>query len=164
MKAPRGTLLGLLACGALSLGLATLAAAQYSQEKPEQPKDQPAHKAHEEPKTPAKATAKGVTLDATLVERDIKAKKQEAAVEVKVSGLEIVDPGKANEKAAEGQGHIHYQLDDGPMIATTATKLSFHGLKPGQHTIMVMLAGNDHSPLGPQKRLELTVPQGGTAK
>ena len=44
------------------------------------------------------------------------------------------------------------------MIATTATKLSFHELTPGKHHIDVMLAGNDHKPLGPSKSLDLEVP------
>jgi hypothetical protein len=43
------------------------------------------------------------------------------------------------------------QVDGGPIIATPAAKLSFHGLSPGKHQILVMLAANDHSPLGPQQ-------------
>jgi len=56
-----------------------------------------------------------------------------------------------------GQAHLHYQVDDGPVVATTAPKLSFHGLKPGEHKVVVMLAANDHSALGPQETLNVRV-------
>ena len=98
------------------------------------------------------------TLNASLVDADAKAKKQAATVKVDVAGVELVDPATVNEKPMAGQGHLHYQVDDGPVIATTTTKLSFHGLKSGAHHIKVMLAGNDHSPLGPEKTLDVTVP------
>ena len=44
------------------------------------------------------------------------------------------------------------------MIATTATKLSFHDLAQGRHVFVVMLAANDHSPLGPEATLMVNVP------
>ena len=98
------------------------------------------------------------TLKAMLVDAENKAKKQAATVEVKVTGIAIIDPAKVKEQPRKGQGHFHYQVDDGPIIATTAPKLSFHGLTPGQHKIVVMLAGNDHNPLGPQETLNVTIP------
>lgn len=98
------------------------------------------------------------TLKATLVDAENKAKKQAATVDVKVTGIAIIDPAKVKELPRKGQGHFHYQVDDGPIIATTAPKLSFHGLTPGQHKIVVMLAGNDHNPLGPQETLNVTIP------
>jgi hypothetical protein len=102
-----------------------------------------------------KTTAK---LDATLVEPEKKAKEKSATVKVTATGVKIVDPATTNEKPAPGQGHIHYTVDDGPTVATTATKLSFHGLKTGKHTIKVVLAGNDHSPLVAEQTLEVDVP------
>jgi hypothetical protein len=62
------------------------------------------------------------------------------------------------EKAVSGQGHLHYQVDDGYIIATPAAKLSFHGLPPGTHKITVSLAANDHTPLGPKETLTVTIP------
>jgi hypothetical protein len=103
------------------------------------------------------------TLSAMLVDREKKAQKGEATVQVATSGIKIVDPASAHEQSKSGQGHFHYKLDNGPVIATTATKLSFHELTPGQHTITVMLAGNDHSPLGPQETLNITVPEGASS-
>jgi len=102
--------------------------------------------------------SKGPSLEAKLVDADAKAKKQSATVECKVGGVKLVDPAMAHEKPMKGQGHLHYRVDDGPVIATTATKLSFHELKPGAHTFTVMLAANDHSPLGPSQTLNVTVP------
>ncbi len=98
------------------------------------------------------------TLTATLVDPEKKAQQKAATVEVKVGGIELIDPAKVNEKPNPGQGHLHYQVDDGPVIATTTTKLSFHGLTRGEHKIVVMLAGNDHNPLGPQQTLSVKVP------
>lgn len=108
--------------------------------------------------TPKPAMASNAKLTATLVEADKKAQEKAATVEVKVTGVRIVDPAKANEQARKGQGHIHYQLDDGPVIATTAMKLSFHNLTPGQHKLVVMLAGNDHNPLGAEETLNINIP------
>lgn len=106
----------------------------------------------------AKPEANAPTLEAKLVDADAKAKKQSATVECKVGGVKLVDPALSHEKPLKGQGHLHYRVDDGPIIATTATKLSFHELKPGAHTFTVMLAANDHSPLGPSQTLNVTVP------
>jgi hypothetical protein len=98
------------------------------------------------------------SLKAVLVDPEKKALKQAATVKVTVGGLQMIDPALADEKPRKGQGHLHYQVDDGPVIATPTTKLSFHGLKAGQHTILVVLAGNDHQPLGPQEKLTVTIP------
>jgi hypothetical protein len=129
---------------AVVLGLSLWAGAQSSPAKTEG-----AMGAHHSP-----------TLSATLVDPETKAQKHEATVEAKVAGVQIVDPAKVNEQPAPSQGHLHYQLDSGPVIATTATKLSFHELSAGEHKITVMLAANDHTALGPQKTLTVTIPPG----
>ena len=72
----------------------------------------------------------------------------------------MIDHAKANEKPIVGQGHLHYQLDNGPVIATPTPKLSFHGLTPGVHTIVVTLTGNDHKLLGPQQKVDGDSPGG----
>lgn len=100
------------------------------------------------------------TMTAKLVDPEKKAAGRAATVEVTTSGVELVDPAIGGEKAMPGQGHLHYQVDNGPVIATPAAKLSFHELMPGTHTIVVVLAGNDHKPLGPQQRLTVTIPKG----
>ena len=108
---------------------------------------------------PQATTKQGTpTLTATLVDPEKKAQQKAATVSVKVDGIKLVDPATVNEKAMAGQGHLHYQVDGGPVIATTTTKLSFHGLTPGAHKIVVMLAANDHTPLGPEQTLDVTIP------
>ena len=107
---------------------------------------------------PASGRASTATLTATLVDAEKKAAEKAATVQVKTTGIRLIDPAMVKEMPKAGQGHLHYQVDSGPVIATTATKLSFHELSSGPHKITVMLAGNDHSPLGPQQTLEVTVP------
>jgi hypothetical protein len=109
------------------------------------------------PKSQATQTT-GPSLTATLVDAEKKAQQKAATVSVKVDGIKLTDPGEVKEMPKAGQGHLHYQVDSGPVIATTTTKLSFHGLTPGPHKIVVMLAGNDHNPLGPQQSLDVTIP------
>ena len=99
------------------------------------------------------------TMTAKLIDPEKKAADGAATVEVTTSGVELTDPAIANEKPVSGQGHLHYQVDKGPVIATPSAKLSFHELSPGSHTIVVILAGNDHKPLGPQQQLTVTVPK-----
>ena len=106
--------------------------------------------------TPGSATKP--TMTAKLIDAEKKAAGRAATVEVTTSGVELVDPAISMEKAVLGQGHLHYQVDKGPIIATPSAKLSFHELGPGAHTIVVLLAGNDHKPLGPQQQLTVTVP------
>lgn len=98
------------------------------------------------------------TLKATLVDAAKKAEAKTATVQATVSGIKLIDPDKTHGQAKKGQGHLHYQLDNGPIIATTTTKLSFHGLSSGQHTLVVMLAGNNHEPLGPKEALTFQIP------
>lgn len=98
------------------------------------------------------------TMNAKWVDQDVKARKREATVQLEVENIELVDPAKFGEQPKPGFGHVHYQLDDGPVIATPSNKLSFHGLKPGEHRLKVVLAGNDHSPLGPEALLTVRIP------
>jgi hypothetical protein len=106
----------------------------------------------------AKAANHTAALKATLVNPEHNAQEHAATVQANVAGVEMVDPATVKETPKEGQGHLHYQVDKGPVVATTATKLSFHDLSSGQHTIVVMLAANDHSPLGPKETLNVTIP------
>jgi hypothetical protein len=110
-------------------------------------------------KPKSNAASKGTpTLTAKLIDPEKKAQQKAATVDVKVTGVRIIDPAIVKERPRAGQGHLHYQVDDGPIIATTAMKLSFHGLTTGPHKMVVMLAGNDHNPLGPQETLNVTIP------
>ena len=112
--------------------------------------------AHSNVKKQASATP--VKLSAIFVDKEKKAQEKTATVKVTVTGIKLIDPAEVNEKPMAGQGHLHYQVDDGPVIATPAPKLSFHGLTSGAHTIKVMLAANDHTPLGPEETLSVMIP------
>ena len=83
-----------------------------------------------------------------------------AAVQVSVSGIDLVDPATVQEKPRAGQGHLHYRIDSGPVVATPSTKLSLHELSPGEHSIEVTLVGNDHEPLGPRATVPVSIPAG----
>lgn len=96
-------------------------------------------------------------MTASLVDPEKNASKASATVVVKVTGVTLTDPASVNEVPKAGQAHLHYQVDDGPVVATTSPKLSFHGLKAGDHAIVVMLAANDHSPLGPKETFSVRV-------
>ncbi len=106
----------------------------------------------------APGSATKPTMTAKLIDAEKMAARRAGTVVVTTSGVELVDPAISMEKAVAGQGHLHYQLDKGPIVATPTAKLSFHELAPGPHTIVVVLAGNDHKPLGPKEQLTLTVP------
>ncbi len=97
-------------------------------------------------------------LNATLVNPDKMSQEKAATIEVNARGVKIVDPAKAGQQPRKGQAHFHYKLDDGPVIATTSTKLSFHQLSSGAHKLTVQLAGNDHQPLGPEQTLDINIP------
>lgn len=107
---------------------------------------------------PASMAAAASAVSAQLVDPVAKAAKKEATVVVTVSDVKMVDPGDAKEQPKSGEGHLHYRLDDGPVIATTATKLSFHELSTGQHKIVVQLAASNHEPVGDPAMLDVTVP------
>jgi hypothetical protein len=97
-------------------------------------------------------------LSAKLSDPEKKASEHTATVEVKVVGIQLIDPAAVNEQPQQGQGHLHYQIDTGPVIATTTTKLSFHELSSGSHEITVMLVSSDHQPLGPRETLTVNIP------
>jgi len=107
---------------------------------------------------PAAVASGTVMLNAQLVDASAKAMKKSATVQVKVAGTDLVDPYATDGKPKAGQAHLHYKLDNGPIIATTAVKLSFHGLTPGKHTITVAVAGNDHNPISPETTLTVDIP------
>jgi len=106
----------------------------------------------------AQSSSGTYSIKAEMVDAASKAKKQEATVVVTTQGVQLVDPATVNETPRIGEGHLHYRVDNGPVVATTATKLSFHELTHGMHTVTVMLVANDHSPLSAPVTFNLTIP------
>jgi hypothetical protein len=96
-------------------------------------------------------------LTARLIEPDENAAKATAVVQVEVVGVELIDPALATPGATRSQGHLHYRVDKGPVIATPTPKLAFHDLSVGKHRIEVALADNAHQPLGPSQVLEVVI-------
>lgn len=154
-----------------ALGFSLSLAAQQPQAKPAKPAQSQYPPSQPPAQAQGKAMGGNMTLNAEFVDKDQNAANKAAIVQVSVTGAHIIDPAMAMQKGAsmakpesgaQGHGltqaHIHYQVDDGPIIATTALKLSFHGLSSGPHKIVVMLAGNDHAPLGPQETLTVNIP------
>jgi hypothetical protein len=97
-------------------------------------------------------------FSATLLDAPRKARIGAATVQVDVRNTRLVDPDEVAAQPTAASGHLHYQVDEGPVVATTATKLSFHGLGTGNHVIKVTLAGHDHKPISPSQALNVTIP------
>jgi hypothetical protein len=74
----------------------------------------------------AKAAGHPSALTATLVNPEHHAKEHAATVQVSVAGVVMVDPATVKEEPKDGQGHLHYQVDNGPVVATTATRAAHH--------------------------------------
>jgi hypothetical protein len=105
------------------------------------------------------ATAeKKLGLEASLVDADANAATGAAVVRVEVTGADLIDPALANPASKTIQAHLHYRVDEGPVIATPVAKLAFHELTTGRHRIEVVLADREHKPLGPSQILEVTIP------
>ncbi len=104
------------------------------------------------------AMAADPSFKASLVDPEKKAAQATATVKVEVMGAKLTDPASRHEKPMPGEVHIHYRLDDGPVVATTAPKLSWHELSPGKHTFTVNLADNAHQKVGDAQTLSVEIP------
>lgn len=103
-------------------------------------------------------TASGFFITARLVDGKKNAAKRAATVEVVVKGIRLGDPALTSQAPGPIKGHLHYQLDEGAIVATSSPKLSFHELSPGEHKIWVNLVDDNHMPIGMPVVLTLTVP------
>jgi hypothetical protein len=97
-------------------------------------------------------------LEASLVDADANAQQASAVVRVEVVGADLIDPALATQGSKAIQAHLHYRVDEGPVIATPVAKLAFHDLSAGRHRIEVALADREHKPLGPSQILEVMIP------
>jgi hypothetical protein len=93
--------------------------------------------------------AKGnVTLTAKLMDEAMMSKDKMAMTDVKVSGVKLAHHGS----------HLHYQIDDSPIIVTNDTMLSFANLSSGKHTINVTVVDAKHQPLAGPETIEVNIP------
>jgi hypothetical protein len=112
-----------------------------------------------------KADASGVPkelrkarVNARLVSMDERSLMREAHVEAEITGLPAAGTSRMTKAPV-----VLYRLDDGPVIATSERKLSFHELDPGQHTVTVALETADGIALGPRQTLDFRIPDYGSA-
>ena len=99
-----------------------------------------------------------------------------AHVELQGFQIDAADVGKASK---EGEGHLHFSLDDGKFDTpkysgangklavqlgvdgmyspSTEPQITYKGLPPGEHTLVVNLANNDHSDTGVSATTTFTV-------
>jgi hypothetical protein len=108
--------------------------------------------------SPMATADKKLGLEASLVDADKNAAEASAVVRVEVVGADLIDPALATPGSKAIQAHLHYRVDEGPVIATPVAKLAFHDLTAGRHRIEVVLADSEHKPLGPSQILEVTIP------
>src|SRR5436190_13810544 len=97
---------------------------------------------------------------------------------VHVTGIKL-DPAAVGKPAKQGQGHLHFSLDEGkydyPKYSGANGKLAamlgvqgkyspsvtptivYSGLPPGKHELEVYVANNDHTNAGAEDKVEFTV-------
>lgn len=64
------------------------------------------------------------------------------------STVPLAEAGLRPEANREGEGHVHFMLDLLPIVVWETTEsYTFSDVPPGEHTLMVELVNNDHSPL-----------------
>ena len=96
-------------------------------------------------------------LRATLKNKDKNAKEHAAAVEVETQNIGLVNPDILS-YAGSAEGLLEYQVDQGPVLATSDMRIRFRDLTPGKHTITVALASTDYKDLGAKAELEVDIP------
>lgn len=79
-------------------------------------------------------------------------------VDVQVAGDTATVTVKLKGIKDNGQVHAHLFLDGGPELMMYAETYTFRNLQPGEHELVVELAGADHEPLpGQRKTVTFTV-------
>ena len=74
---------------------------------------------------------------------------------LKVSSTQALGP------TSTGKDHLHVFIDGSSSYTVmTSDQMKITGLKAGQHTIMVTLQHADHSPVGPQAKVNVDVTKG----
>lgn len=101
-------------------------------------------------------------LRATLKDKDKNAQKHVASVEVETQNIGLVTVG-ASSYAESDMGLLEYQVDKGPVLATSDTTVMFRDLTPGKHTITVSLVNADYKQLGVRVELEVDIPASASA-
>lgn len=106
------------------------------------------------------------TFKAQLVDPEANSARGTAVVQVQeVTGVILESPlnnsamrsNSDSSKKNPPVGHLHYQLDNGAVLATGSAQLVLHALDSGSHTVTVTLADKNEVPLA-QEQLSFIVP------
>jgi hypothetical protein len=106
------------------------------------------------PSTTATKAKGDVTVTVKLVDEAMLSKDKMAKVDVAVTGVKLMTEHKGTTMGS----HLHYQIDDSPIIVTGSPTLSFANLTSGKHTIQVTVVDAKHSPLAGPESVELNIP------
>ena len=101
--------------------------------------------------------ASSTNFEVGLVEPAKFAHQRQAVVQARLYGLHLVDP-HAHPLPNEHQGHLVYQVDEGPEQTSVSPRFAITGLAPGRHTISLHLADNQGHAISPETRLSVEIP------
>lgn len=99
-----------------------------------------------------------------LVDPETIAQQKAVTVHVKITGIDMADqvPPSADAplppSASAHQARVHYRVDQGPIIDTPATTLTFRDLSSGTHAVTVQLVDDRQQPIGPSQLLMVVIP------
>ncbi|PWT89692.1 MAG: hypothetical protein C5B54_08510 [Acidobacteria bacterium] len=104
----------------------------------------------------ASTASQNAKLTAKLVDEQSEAKQKMATVQVSVSGVTMSEMhgGDMHHQGA----HLHYQVDNGPIVVSPSKTMSFANLSSGSHTITVTVADANHQPISEPQTLNVTIP------
>jgi hypothetical protein len=113
-----------------------------------------------------------------LTPKDGSAVGDEFTADVKIENFEL-DPDAVGKSPVPGRGHLHFQLDggkfdipansgengkiaeqlgvDGKYSPATEPTITYEKIPPGDHTLVVFLANNNHTDTGVTAKTEFTV-------
>jgi hypothetical protein len=117
------------------------------------------------PKRPPRAAGPSITILTPKAGSMVQGSTVKVSVSVK--GFNVVR--KQFQAPVAGEGHVHFYLDVETLPTTHArptrgtyrsisgTTYAWTGVSPGRHTFAVQLVGNDHVPLSPPAKDQVTV-------
>jgi hypothetical protein len=99
----------------------------------------------------------GPRLRVQLRDKEQNARNHLAAIEVEVQNVWLHYPDPIPQPGVQA-AVLQYRLDSCPPVLTTATRIRFDQLAPGDHTVVVTLLGPDNRPISPSASLQVKVP------
>ncbi len=75
-----------------------------------------------------------------------------ATIAVNVKGTTLT-----GDTAGMHGSHLHDQIDNGPIVVTNATNLSFAHLSPGKHTIKITAVDMNHRPISNTETVDIDI-------